>query len=179
MVHLSTACLFDEQKEYTEEDDPTRGFEGYCGFYVGTKFLSEKTVRFVCDAWILRIRLPFDEFSSPRNYLNKMASFRAIWEQINSLTHRGDFAKTALQMILTGAPYGTYHCVNPGQISAKTVAQKLIAKGIIKTEPEFVRESLGRAPGCRLSTDKLESVGIKLRPVEEAVDDAIENWTTT
>jgi len=174
LMHLSTGCLFDEAREYDETDTPLRGFDGYCGFYVGTKLLSEKAVLQYAKSYVLRIRLPFDEFSNPRNYLNKLIAYPKIYEHINSLTHRGDFAKAALDLWALRSPYGVYHCANTGQISARQVADKMIAKGIITKEPEFVSNE---TTGCRLSTKKLTDAGVKIRDVHEAVDSAIHNWT--
>src|SRR6476646_5658788 len=67
LIHLSTGCVFDEQREYSEDDPPTRGYDGYCGFYVGTKLLAERLVREFEQHYILRLRLPFDEVAHPRN----------------------------------------------------------------------------------------------------------------
>src|SRR6266446_2437281 len=118
IMHLSTGCLFDERHEYTEDMRPTRVWDGYCGTYVGCKLLAETNVRLNPKHYILRLRLPFDEVDHPRNYLSKLASFDRIFEHVNSLTHRGDFAKWALDLWQKKAPFGTYHMVNTDQISA-------------------------------------------------------------
>lgn len=172
LIHLSTGCLFDEENEYDEKDTPLRGFDGYCGFYVGTKILAESQVQQYERHYILRLRLPFDNLSSPRNYLNKMMAYPKIFDHVNSLTHRGDFAKAAIQLWQNKAEYGTYHVACEGQISNRDVISKL-KKGLLTEQPEFIP---GNCTGCRLSTKKLADAGVKLRSVEEAVDDAIENW---
>ena len=174
LIHLSTACLFDEQHEYSETDASTRGWDGYCGFYVGTKLLTEKMISTITKHYILRLRLPFDESSHPRNYLNKLAGFNNVFEHVNSLTHRGDFAKWTLDLWEKRAPFGTYHCCNYGQISASEVVTKMLNKGIITKLPEFV--DMPDTTGARLSVKKLTGAGIKVRHVEEAVDEAINNY---
>lgn len=179
LMHLSTGCLFDEQREYTEDDKPTRGWEGYCGFYVGTKLLAEKLVRQYENHYILRLRLPFDEFDSPRNYLSKLASFETVYDHVNSLTHRGDFAKWTLDLWEKHAPFGTYHCVNTGQISAKethiSIAIEMRQKMLPMPElPKFVKSP--DTTGARLSNSKLASAIGPIRSVHEAVADALNNW---
>lgn len=174
LVHLSTGCLFDEQREYTEEDAPTRGWDGYCGFYVGTKLMAEKLVRQCEQHYILRLRLPFDEVDHPRNYLSKLASFDRIFEHENSLTHRGDFAKWALDLWDKSSPFGTYHCVNTGQISAIYTAQTLVKNGLYPGRPQFVKSP--DTTGARLSNGKLTAAIGPIRSVHEAVADAVKTW---
>jgi dTDP-4-dehydrorhamnose reductase len=94
---------------------------------------------------------------------------------MNSLTHRGDFAKAALDLHRLGADFGIYHCVNPGQISAMEVVAKMAERGLIPENKVFVKSE---TTGCRLSTQKLVRAGVKIREVHEAVDDAIKNWTS-
>ena len=173
LIHISTACLFDEQREYTEDDQPTRGWDGHCGTYVGSKLLSEKLVMEHKDNYVLRIRLPFDNISHPRNYLNKLMEFPTVYKHWNSLTHRGEFAKAALDLFEMDAEPGVYHVANQGQISVEQVCEKMLRKGIITKMPNFVEHP---TTGCRLSTRKLSETGIMMRTVEEAVDDAIERW---
>lgn len=174
LAHLSTGCLFDEQREYTEGDAPTRGWDGYCGFYVGTKILCEQIVREYEKHYILRLRLPFDEIDHPKNYLTKLTKFEQVYEHTNSLTHRGDFAKWVLDLWENKAPWGTYNCVNEGQIPALDIAKKMLFRGIITKLPVFVKSE--GTTGARLSCTKLQSAGVKVRPVEEAAADALKNW---
>lgn len=174
LIQISTGCLFNEEREYTEEDAPTRSWNGYCGFYVGTKLLSERIVYTHPKHYILRLRLPFDETDHPRNYLTKLTKFERVFEHVNSLTHRGDFAKWCLDLWQKRAPFGTYHCVNAGQVSASLTVSDMVKKGIITKTPMFVN-SLDTT-GARLSCAKLESVGVHVRSVHEALAEAIDRW---
>jgi dTDP-4-dehydrorhamnose reductase len=174
IMHVSTGCLFDEQREYTEEETPTRGWDGYCGFYVGTKLLAEKLVRGYEKHYILRLRLPFDEVDHPRNYLSKLAKFDRVFDHENSLTHRGDFAKWALDLWEKRSPFGTYHCVNTGQIAAWETMEALNDAGLIIKAPELVRSP--GTTGARLSNDKLRAAIGSARNVHDAVQEAVTNW---
>jgi len=174
LMQISTGCLFDEQREYTEEDTPTRGWNGYCGAYVGAKLMAEKAVLENPESYVLRIRLPFDEVDSPRNYLSKIAGYIGVWDQTNSLTHRGDFAAAAIYLWRIGAPFGVYHMTNPGHVSTRQVLMAMRSAGIIDRCPEIVEAHENR--GGKLSTDKLRKAGVIMRPVEEAVRESINNW---
>jgi len=173
LVHFSTACLFDENREYAESDKPLRGFKDHCGWYVGTKLMAEELVGNIEKHYILRIRLPFDEQAGERNYLSKIIAYPKVYDHLNSLTHRADCMNAALDLVERKAPFGTYNLTNPGSISARRVCDKMLAAGLLTKMPEFVP---GPCTGTTLSVDKLLSAGVKIRPVEEAVDDAIKNW---
>lgn len=174
LIHLSTGCLFDEQREYTEEDIPTRGWNGYCGFYVGTKLMAEEAVREWGEHYILRLRLPFDEFDHPRNYLTKLAQFDNVFDHINSLTHRGDFAKWVLDLWQQESPFGTYHCVNQHQSSAYDLITAMSLRRMIGKPQQVIKNS--NTTGARLSCQKLMAVGVKVRSVHDAIADSLKNW---
>lgn len=173
LCHLSTGCQFDEQKEYEETNPPTRGWNGYCGTYVGSKNLGERLLSDFEQVYILRLRLPFDEFDHPRNYLTKLASFPKVFDHVNSLTHRGDFVKAALDLWKLRASFGTYNLCCEGQVTARQLVMGMMARGMIKKCPDIV---LSETTGCRLSVEKLKAAGVKVRHVEAAVLEALENW---
>lgn len=175
-AHLSTGCLWTDGEEHDEESPPQRGFGGHCGTYVGVKILAEEAVSSACEKhYIWRVRLPFDEVDNPRNYLSKLAAFSEVWDQVNSISHRADFAKAALDLWDKKAPWGTYHLVNPGSIPATTVVARMQAKGIFPHTPHFIDKLDG---SCQLSVEKALSIGIKMRSADDAVNDAIARWTT-
>jgi dTDP-4-dehydrorhamnose reductase len=175
LMHISTACLYDEKREYEEGDTPLRGFDGHCGFYVGTKLLSEQVVRQHPQHYILRIRLPFDEFDNPRNYFRKIMGFERVFTHCNSITHRGDFARNALDLWKLRAPFGIYHCVCEGQITAQDLIARMVKRGMINRTPKFVQSE---TVGCRLSVKKLKSVGVAVRTADEAVNEALQLWNS-
>jgi 3,5-epimerase/4-reductase len=173
--HISTACLYDDKKEYAESDFPTRLGDGYCSVYLNTKFFAETVIRDICAKhYIWRIRLPFDEFDSPRNYLSKLQSFSTVWDQNNSLTHRGDFVKSALDMVERKVPFGTYHMVNEGAANAAWLAGYIQMKtGYPMLSRDIIK---GPVSGSILSTAKLEATGCGMRPVVDAVAEALKKW---
>lgn len=172
-AHISTGCLWSDGKEHSEGDLPQRCFTGHCGFYIGTKWLSEEEVRQWYKHYICRIRLPFDEFNNDRNYLSKLALFPKVWDHCNSISHRSDFVKACLDLWESKASFGTYHVTNPGSVRAVDIVEKMLGLGLISKPPEIVTGQMG---DCQLSTDRLLSKGVKIRPVMDALEESLHNW---
>jgi dTDP-4-dehydrorhamnose reductase len=62
---------------FTETDEPNFSFRrGPCSFYSGTKALGEEAIAGIGQSYVWRLRIPFDEFDSTRNYLSKCSASR-------------------------------------------------------------------------------------------------------
>src|SRR5437016_8091461 len=58
---------------YIETDEPNFSFRRPpCSFYSGSKALAEEAIGGLGQNYIWRLRIPFDEFDNPRNYLTKI-----------------------------------------------------------------------------------------------------------
>lgn len=173
-AQISTSCLWNDGQTHSENDPPQRAFNGHCGYYVGIKHLAEQAVISNCQKhYIWRIRLPFDEMDHPRNYLSKLSTFTEVFKHNNSLSHRGDFVKACLDLWQTQSEYGIYNISNPGSVKAIELCFSLWLARIIKWQPKFVD---GPKCDCTLNVSKLLDAGVKIRPVEEAIQHAITNW---
>jgi len=83
---------------FTEEDEPNFSFRRPpCSFYSGSKALGEEAIRGVGRNYIWRLRIPFDQFDDPRNYLSKLRNYAKVYNNVNSLSHRGDFVAACLE----------------------------------------------------------------------------------
>jgi dTDP-4-dehydrorhamnose reductase len=173
-AQVSTGCLWGDGLEHKEDDPPQRVFKGYCGFYVGIKSMAEDEVRKHQKHYIWRIRLPFDEVDSPRNYLTKLCNFDKVWDHTNSLSHLGDFVKACLDLWQLRAPWGTYNVMNPGSVRAMDIVEKLMARGLRKSRPLLVQNHPG---DTQCNVDKLLAAGVKIRPVKLALEESLEKWT--
>lgn len=174
LAHISTGCLWSDGEEHSENDPPQRSFTGHCGFYIGTKLLGDEAVRNNCEEhYIWRVRLPFDEFDHPRNYLSKLAKFDEVWHHQNTICHRGDFVKGCLDLWEKRAAWGTYHVANPGSIEAPAIWFLMRDAGIRMNHCQFLHGPHG---GSKLSVKKLLDAGVSIRPVEEAIHHSITNW---
>jgi UDP-glucose 4,6-dehydratase len=189
LLHVSTGCLYNGDNNgagFREIDTPHLSFNTKCGTYVGSKELAEHVVRRHELSWICRVRLPFDEFDHERNLLSKLQRYSTICDETQSLAHRGDFVKACLDMIAMQVPFGTYNCTSPGAVNYAELCGKLsrvLYKG--KREFKFIHpdefdKTMARTPKsrCVLSAEKLLSTGVKIRPVDEAIDHSLNNWTT-
>jgi UDP-glucose 4,6-dehydratase len=170
---------------FTENDEPNFTFRRPpCSFYSGTKALAEEALGQADRCYIWRLRIPFDQFDNPRNYLSKVQNYPKVYDNINSLSHRGDFVAACLDLWQKRAPFGTYNVTNPGFVSTRQVVAMI--QRILKparplefwaNDDEFYRQA-AKTPrsNCVLDVSKLLSAGVKLRPVEEALENALQSW---
>ena len=170
---------------FTEEDEPNFTFRRPpCSFYSGTKALAEEVLQHDSNGFLWRLRMPFDEVDEPKNYITKLLNYPRIYDNFNSLSHLGDFVCACLDLWERRAPFGAYNITNPGFVSTRLVVgliQKILkparAFEFFASDEEFYRLA-ARAPRCNcvLDVSKLLATGVKLRPVEDALIDALKNW---
>jgi dTDP-4-dehydrorhamnose reductase len=170
---------------FTETDPPNFSFrDPPCSFYSGTKALAEETIAGAGQSYIWRLRIPFDEFDGARNYLSKIQRYPKVYDNVNSISHRGDYARACLDLLERRAPFGTYNMTNPGFVATRQVVEMIqkILKPKRKFEfwandEEFYRLAV-KTPrsNCVLDISKLLSTGVKIRPVIEAIEDSLRNW---
>jgi UDP-glucose 4,6-dehydratase len=170
---------------FTESDPPNFSFRDLpCSFYSGTKALGEEAMAGLGRSYVWRLRIPFDEFDSQRNYLSKIQRYPKVYENVNSVSHRGDFAQACLDLWERRAPFGTYNVTNPGYVTTRQVVE-LIEKRFKPArkfefwanDEEFYRQA-ARTPrsNCVLDVSKLLATGVRIRPVEQALEASLANW---
>jgi len=170
---------------FTETDTPNFSFrDGPCSFYSGTKALGEETIAGVGQGYIWRLRIPFDEFDNARNYLSKVQRYAKVYDNVNSISHRADFVKACLDTWELRAPFGIYNVTNPGFITTRHVVE-LIEKHLKParkfefwaSDEEFYKVA-AKTPrsNCVMDVSKLLAAGVKIRAVEEALEDSLKNW---
>jgi len=170
---------------FTEADPPNFSFrDGPCSFYSGTKALGEEAIADIGHGYLWRLRIPFDEFDGTRNYLSKVQRYAKAYDNVNSISHRGDYVAACLDLWDQRAPFGTYNVTNPGFITTRQVIG-LIEKTLKPrkhfefwaNDEEFYRAA-ARAPrsNCVLDVSKLLATGVKIRPVGEALEHSLRNW---
>jgi dTDP-4-dehydrorhamnose reductase len=170
---------------FTETDPPNFTFRDLpCSFYSGTKALGEEVTAGVGHSYIWRLRIPFDEFDSARNYLSKVQRYQKVYDNVNSISHRGDFVAACLDLWERRAPFGIYNVTNPGLVTTRQVVglvEKLLKPArrfeFWLDDAEFYRQA-AKTPrsNCVLDASKLLAAGVKIRPVLEALEDSLRNW---
>lgn len=170
---------------FAESDEPNFSFRRPpCSFYSGTKALAEEAIHGVGRSYIWRLRIPFDEWDNARNYLSKVQRYAKVYNNINSVSHRADYVNACLDLWEKNAAFGTYNVTNPGFSSTRHVID--LVKKILRpnrtfefwaNDEEFYRVA-AKTPrsNCVLDVSKLLAAGVKMRPVEEALEDALKNW---
>ncbi len=170
---------------YTESDEPNFTFRSPpCSFYSGSKALAEEAIAGMGQNYIWRLRIPFDEFDNPRNYLTKIQRYPKVYDNVNSISNRGDFARACLDLWKVRAPFGIYNVTNPGFVTTRQVVE-LIEKILQpkrqfefwKDDAEFYRLA-AKTPrsNCVLDVSKLLSTGVKIRPVQEGLEVSLRGW---
>jgi dTDP-4-dehydrorhamnose reductase len=172
---------------FTETDAPNFSFRSPpCSFYSGTKALGEEVMQGVADGYLWRLRIPFDEQNNPRNYLTKVQTYSKVYDNVNSISHRADFVRACLDLWQFRAPFGIYNVTNPGWITTRYVIEQV--KKILKPsrdfqfwadDTEFYKFAAAPRSNCVMDTTKLLAAGVKIRSVDDALEHALVNWTSS
>ena len=180
--HVSSGCIYSGRKSdgggWTEEDVPNFSFRnGPCSFYSGTKALGEEVLKDAKNCYIWRLRIPFNEEISPRNYLQKLLHYSSLLEAENSISHIDDYINSCLSSLTQECEPGIYNLTNSGSITTRQVVKWMKEEGVtdkeftfFENEEDFMAKAvITPRSNCVMDTSKAERNGIALRPVEEAV----------
>ena len=170
---------------FTELDAPNFTFrDPPCSFYSGSKALGEEAITGLGQSYIWRLRIPFDEYDNKRNYLSKVQRYQKVYENVNSVSHRADYVKACLDLWENHAAFGIYNVTNPGYVTSRHVIE-LIEKFLKparkfefwRNDEEFYKVA-AKTPrsNCVMDVTKLQNAGVKIRPVEEALEDSLKHW---
>jgi dTDP-4-dehydrorhamnose reductase len=170
---------------FTEEDPPNFSFrEPPTSFYSGAKAMGEEAIAGVGQNYSWRLRIPFDEYDGSRNYLSKVQRYPKVYDNLNSVSHRGEFARACVDLWKCRAPFGIYNITNPGFVTTRRVVE-LVEKFLRSDRPfeffssdeEFYRVA-AKTPrsNCVLDVSKMLATGVQIRPVEEAIEASLREW---
>lgn len=188
--HVSSGCIYtgsrDDGTEFTEADAPNFTFrQNNCSFYSGTKALGEEILKNAANVYLWRLRIPFDNIESPRNYLTKLIRYENLLEASNSISQLDEFVAATFACWEKRIPFGTYNVTNPGYVTTREVVELIKESGLstktfnfFKDESEFMAIA-AKTPrsNCIMSSEKLAAAGITMTPVKEAIRQALSNWT--
>jgi dTDP-4-dehydrorhamnose reductase len=180
LVEESPAAI----RGFTENDPPNFSFRSPpCSFYSGAKALAEEAIAGVGRNYIWRLRIPFDEYDNARNYLSKVQRYAKVYDNVNSISHRGDFARACLDLWERRAPFGIYNVVNPGFVTTRRVVE--LVREILrpdrqfefwKGDEEFYRVAKAPRSNCVLDVSKLLAMGVHISSAEEALEASLRQW---
>ena len=187
--HVSSGCIYTGAKPdgsgFTENDAPNFSFrQNNCSFYSGCKALGEEVLAGSENCFIWRLRIPFNEVDSPRNYISKMMRYDCLLQATNSLSQLDEFAAAAVACWTRRVPFGTYNLTNPGSVTTREVVALIQRHGLsnkvfrfFDSEEQFMQLA-ARTPrsNCVLDTTKAEQLQLPMRPVTEAIEVALKSW---
>ncbi len=196
--HISSGCIYTGKNEdgsgFKETDKPNFSFRtDNCSFYSGTKALGEEVLE-DAECYIWRLRIPFNNESSPRNYIQKLINYGCLLEAENSISHLNEFVRACFECWEKRIPFGIYNVTNPGFVTTSEVVELMKEESkrrIIEELPNpFDKEYLffndeddfmnkaAKTPrsNCVMDTTKLTHAGITLTPVKEAIKKSLQSW---
>jgi dTDP-4-dehydrorhamnose reductase len=187
--HVSSGCIFTGRRPggagFREDDPPNFSFrQNYCSYYSGTKALGEEILAGAEQCYVWRLRIPFDETTSPRNYLQKLLAYDRLLEAENSLSQLDEFVAACVDCFRLKAPYGVYNLTNPGSVWTSDVTALMRSLGVtdrefkfFDNEAQFMAQA-AKTPrsNCVLDSSKALAAGLQLSPVKDAVDRCLRAW---
>jgi len=187
--HVSSGCIYTGARPdgsgFTETDTPNFTFRtNNCSFYSGTKGLGEEVLAGVPHVFIWRLRIPFSEVDSPRNYLSKLMRYENLLEATNSISQLNEFVAATFACWEKRVPFGTYNVTNPGQVTTHEVVALIKKNGVSQKDFKFFQDeaefmaTAAKTPrsNCVMDSRKLAAAGIQLTEVHEAVDRDLRRW---
>lgn len=187
--HVSSGCIYTGARQdgggFTENDEPNFTFrQNNCSFYSGSKALGEEVLAGRSDVFIWRLRIPFDRYDGPRNYLSKLMRYDRLLDVANSLSELQEFTAATVASWEKRIPFDTYNVTNPGPITTREVVALIQESGVcaksfafFTDETEFMRTTV-KTPrsSCLLDSSKIISAGIPLTPIHEAIRASLHAW---
>ena len=187
--HISSGCIYNGAKPdgsgFKETDLPNFSFrQNNCSFYSGTKALGEEVLADAPKCYIWRLRIPFNEVDSARNYISKVIRYERLLEARNSLSQLEEFVRAAVACWTKRVPFGVYNMTNPGSITTREITEMIKKSGICRKEFNFFADEAefmqlaAKTPrsNCVLDVTKREKAGIAMTEVHDAVAIALRNW---
>ena len=185
--HVSSGCIYSGRRPdglgWREDDEPNFSFRSSpCSFYSGTKALGEEVLEGAEKCFIWRLRIPFNEDKSPRNYLRKLLNYDFLFEAENSVSHLEEFVQKCVECFEKEVEPGIYNMTNPGSITTLKVTEWMQEEGVTEkrfqffdNEEQFMNKA-AKTPrsSCVLDTTKAQKAGIGMRPVEEAMRESMQ-----
>ena len=194
LVHVSSGCIYAGDKGedtngnkigFTEEDVPNFSYDQPpCSFYSGSKALGEEILSKFEKVYTCRLRIPFDQFDSNRNYLSKIQRYDKVYNAVNSISHREEFVNACLDLAFNKCDYGIYNVTNGGYVTTKQVVECMKKKFNLEKEFEYWEDDSefyskgATAPrsNCVMDNSKLLNTGIKMRHCMDAIEDSFDKW---
>lgn len=180
-VNVSSGCIYTGYtKNFTEKDVPNFGiYNPDSSFYSKTKHICELNLASF-DAITLRIRMPFNSKSLPKNLIYKILKYDNIIDYPNSGTNTDNLNEFIHNLIVTNALNritGPLNVVNPGVITGKKIADLLAKHGLKNSNWKVVNLNelniKAQRSNCVLDDQKAVSETLLMPSVDDVLEDTI------
>jgi len=183
LLHMGSGCIFygdasHDDKAWKEDD-----FGNPQPTYSRSKYAADLVLSTLPNVGIARIRMPIDHVPGERNLIDKLARYPKIIDVQNSVTVIDDML-AAFKQLLEKKAEGIFHVTNPGIMKHRdlmSLYEELVDPAHTNewiNNDDLVKQGLatkGRSNNF-LNTEKLQSLGITMRPIEEALRDTMEKY---
>lgn len=174
VIHIGSGCIYSGyDKAYSEEDIPNFGmYSNTSSYYSKCKHVFE-TFAQEFNCYILRIRIPFTDVMTRKNYFTKLFNYDTLINELNSVTSLNDFDEFIVRFISSKPDYGIYNVVNPQPIKAEEVVELLKKYGLKNPNWKFIDlkdlNTKANRSNCVLSTSKIAELGLELPDTRESL----------
>ena len=90
------------------------------------------------SCYIWRLRIPFNEASHPRNYLQKLLNYEWLLNAENSVSHLDEFVEKSIESLKNNISPGIYNMTNSGSINVREVTDWIREDGVSEKEFNFL-----------------------------------------
>jgi dTDP-4-dehydrorhamnose reductase len=167
IIHIGSGCIYSGyDKVYNENDTPNFGiYSNESSYYSKCKHIFETFAKdFNC--YIFRIRIPFTETLTRKNYFSKILAYDSLINELNSVTSLNDFNNFIVRFMAIKPKHGIYNVVNPQPVKAEDIVRLLELNGLKNPNWKFIElkdlNTKANRSNCILSTDKINSLGLQL-----------------
>jgi 3,5-epimerase/4-reductase len=182
LLHIGSGCIFygpsPDPKGWKEDD-----FGNPSATYSRSKYAADLALSMYPNVGIARLRMPIDSVPGPRNLITKLANYPKIIDVENSVTVVDDLIDVVRQLVEKRGT-GIFHAVNPGTMKHRDlialyneIVDPKHANEWISND-DLVKQGLavkGRS-NCILQNTRLPELGIQMRPIDEALRDAMQKY---
>lgn len=188
LIQVSSGCIYTDCNceqgfaplaEYNESAPPNFCYDSNkFSWYSATKALCEQLIA-QYNPTVVRLRIPFNGETSERNYIHKIIKYPVLLNATNSFSQLNEFVAASFD--LRDAP-GVYNLTQPGYLTTKQVIAMLQQRGLandklyFRSIQEFNASVKTPRSNCVLDSSKAIRCGIKLTPIEDAMQQAIDEY---
>ncbi len=174
VIHIGSGCIYSGySKAYTEEDTPDFGiYSNESSYYSKCKHVFETFAQYF-KCYVLRIRIPFTDVLTRKNYFSKLLGYDTLINELNSVTSLNDFDEFIVKFISAKPEYGIYNVVNPEPVKAEEVVWLLEKHRLKNPNWKFIElkdlNTVANRSNCVLSTDKIAKLGLELPSTRDSL----------